>query len=118
MDSCLKNLRNEITEPQRASFRKEDFIIGVSEKGSRVQREGFGARQYPAIRWDLWKGRLAETKVKFGEESELVRLVVSARCLSRCLLCLCQVVTAFRQGSHREETKAASTEFSSGIAGF
>lgn len=32
LDSCLKNLRNEIHESQRVSFRKGDFIIGASEE--------------------------------------------------------------------------------------
>jgi len=39
-DSSLKNLRNEIRVPQRASFRKEEFIIGVSEKGSKQSAKG------------------------------------------------------------------------------
>jgi hypothetical protein len=48
-DSCLKNLRNEIHEPQRASFRKEGFIIGVSEKGRKQSAEG-GVRERGNIR--------------------------------------------------------------------
>lgn len=32
LDSCLKNLRNEIHESQRVSFRKGYFIVGASEE--------------------------------------------------------------------------------------
>lgn len=47
-DSCLKNVRNGIHEPQRASFRREDFIIGLSEKGRKQSAEG-GAQESGSI---------------------------------------------------------------------
>jgi hypothetical protein len=43
--------------------------------------------------------------VTFGEEGELVKLIVPARCQSRRLFCHCQVIIAFKQGSHGGETK-------------
>lgn len=72
---------------------------------NRVQREGF--RSWAASSCQVGPSERTSGRDR-GEawgEGELVRLVVPARCPSRCLFCLCQVIAAFRQGSQGEETK-------------